>query len=273
MVATGMGGLQGGTDRGGGEVDRMGDQPAEGTAGGVRTGGRRPCPVEPSRWRFMDPAAAGPDGFVGFGADLEPPTLVHAYRNGVFPWPHPGIPLPWFCPDPRGVLDPAGVRVARSLRQRLRRCDWETTVDQAFAAVIGACARARGPGREDTWITGRMRAAYVQLHQLGWAHSLEVWDGDDLVGGLYGVQVGGVFTGESMFHRASDASKVALVDLAARFAEAGGTLIDTQFTTDHLAGLGAHDLPRAAFLTLLAKVRDDDVTLPVDRRPVDSLAG
>jgi leucyl/phenylalanyl-tRNA--protein transferase len=268
----------------------MRDQGAEdagarvaGVHDGVHDGGRdsararryasRPRPMSPSRWRFMDPAEADPDGFVGVGADLEPETLAHAYRQGIFPWPHPGMPLPWFCPDPRGVLEPTAVRVSRSLRQRLRRCGWETTVDQAFTQVIAACARARGPGRDDTWITPRMRSAYTTLHQLGWAHSVEVWEGDDLVGGLYGVQVGGIFTGESMFHLASDASKVALVDLAARFTEAGGTLIDTQFTTEHLATLGTRDLPRAAYLALLAKVRDDDVLLPTDRRPVRELAG
>jgi leucyl/phenylalanyl-tRNA---protein transferase len=253
----------------------MGDQDADraGAHGDLHAGVRRPQPLQPSRWRFMDPVVADPEGFVGVGADLEPATLVDAYRQGVFPWPHPGVPLPWFCPDPRGVLDPGAVRVSRSLRQRLRRCGWETTVDRAFPEVISACARARGPGRDDTWITARMRAAYGNLHRLGWAHSVEVWDGADLVGGLYGVQVGGAFTGESMFHRASDASKVALADLAARFTEAGGTLIDTQFTTEHLGSLGAQDMPRAAFLALLAKVRDDDVQLPDDRRPVSVLAG
>jgi leucyl/phenylalanyl-tRNA---protein transferase len=253
----------------------MGDHGAERASvrEGVRPGVQRPRPLGPSRWRFPDPAGADPEGFVGVGADLEPETLAHAYRHGIFPWPHPGMPLPWFCPDPRGVLDPAAVRVSRSLRQRLRRCGWETTVDHAFTEVIGACSRARGPGRDDTWITGGMRTAYTNLHRLGWAHSVEVWDGDDLVGGLYGVQVGGVFTGESMFHHATDASKVALVDLAARFTEAGGTLIDTQFTTDHLASLGTHDVPRAAFLALLAEVRDDDVPLPAERRPVGRLVG
>ena len=233
---------------------------------------RRPRPPGPSRWRFTEPADSDPEGFVGFGADLEPATLVHAYRQGVFPWPHPGAPLPWFCPDPRGVLVPGELRVARSLRQRLRRSGWETTVDRAFAAVIAACAAARGPNRDGTWITSSMRAAYQAIHELGWAHSVEVWDGGELVGGLYGVQVGGVFTGESMFHRASDASKVALADLASRFAAAGGTLIDAQFTTEHLVTLGAREIRRAAFLDLLASVRDDDVVLPTDRRPVARLA-
>jgi leucyl/phenylalanyl-tRNA---protein transferase len=230
----------------------------------------------PSRWRFPDPATAGEDGLVGIGADLEPATLLDAYRRGIFPWPHPGAPLLWFSPDPRGVIPPDGVVVTRSLRARLRRSGWETTVDAAFAAVIDACADRPGAGGvpgEGTWITPPMRTAYRRLHQLGHAHSLEVWDGDRLVGGLYGIGVGGVFTGESMFHLATDASKVALVDLAARFAEAGGRLIDVQVVTPHLATLGARDLPRAEFLALLHHVRDDPVRLAADRRPVARLCG
>ncbi len=234
----------------------------------------------PSRWRFPDPATAGDDGLVGIGADLEPATLVDAYQQGIFPWPHPGAPLPWFSPDPRGVIPLDGLVVSRSLRARLRRSGWETTVDRAFAAVLAGCAdRPRGgsgkpslPADQDgTWITAPMRAAYRRLHDLGHAHSLEVWAGDRLVGGLYGVGVGGVFAGESMFHLATDASKVALVDLVARLAEAGGRLIDVQMVTPHLASLGARDLPRADFLDLLARVRDDPVSLATDRLPVARL--
>jgi leucyl/phenylalanyl-tRNA---protein transferase len=241
----------------------------------------------PSRWRFPDPATAGSDGLVGIGADLEPATLLDAYRQGIFPWPHPGAPLPWFSPDPRGVVPLDGLVVSRSLRARLRRSGWETTVDRAFAAVLAGCAdrprgaQAGGPGglkpsppesQGGTWITPPMRAAYQRLHDLGHAHSLEVWAGGELVGGLYGVGVGAVFTGESMFHLASDASKVALVDLVARLAEAGGRLIDVQMVTPHLASLGARDLPRAEFLSLLARVRDQPVRLATDRLPVARLA-
>jgi leucyl/phenylalanyl-tRNA--protein transferase len=238
----------------------------------------------PSRWRFPDPATAGEDGLVGIGADLEPATLLDAYRRGIFPWPHPGAPLPWFSPDPRGVIPLDGLVVSRSLRARLRRCGWETTVDRAFAAVLAGCAdrpteegpggRRPGPpesGEGGTWITPPMRVAYQRLHDLGHAHSLEVWAGGELVGGLYGVGVGRVFTGESMFHLASDASKVALVDLAARLAEAGGCLIDVQMVTPHLASLGARDLPRAVFLDLLARVRDQPVRLATDRLQVARL--
>ncbi|HZA80421.1 MAG TPA: leucyl/phenylalanyl-tRNA--protein transferase [Actinomycetes bacterium] len=226
----------------------------------------------PSRWRFPDPATAGEDGLVGIGADLEPATLLDAYRRGIFPWPHPGVPLPWFSPDPRGVIPLDGLVVSRSLRARLRRSGWETTVDRAFAAVLAGCADRRGTPREDgTWITPAMRVAYQRLHDLGHAHSLEVWAGGELVGGLYGVGLGGVFTGESMFHLATDASKVALVDLVARLAEAGGRLIDVQMVTPHLASLGARDLPRAEFLERLAEARDQPVRLATGRLPVARL--
>jgi leucyl/phenylalanyl-tRNA---protein transferase len=226
----------------------------------------------PSRWRFPDPTTVGEEGLVGIGADLEPATLLDAYRQGIFPWPHPGAPLPWFSPDPRGVIPLDGVRCARSLRARLRRSGWETTVDRAFPAVIAACADRPGSVREGgTWITGPMRSAYRRLHDLGHAHSLEVWSGGELVGGLYGVAVGGVFTGESMFHLATDASKAALVDLAARLTEAGGSLIDVQMVTPHLASLGAVDMPRDDFLDLLARVRDQRVRLATDRLPVARL--
>jgi leucyl/phenylalanyl-tRNA---protein transferase len=238
-----------------------------------RHGRPLPLPIPgPSRWRFPDPATAGEDGLVGIGADLEPATLVEAYRQGIFPWPHPGAPLPWFSPDPRGVIPLDGVTVSRSLRVRLRRSGWETTIDRAFAAVLAGCAdRPRDQLEGGTWITPPMRAAYQRLHDLGHAHSLEVWDADELVGGLYGVGVGGVFTGESMFHLATDASKVALVDLTARLTQAGGCLIDVQMVTPHLASLGARDLARAEFLDLLARVRDDPVRLPTDRLPVARL--
>jgi leucyl/phenylalanyl-tRNA--protein transferase len=170
------------------------------------------------------------------------------------------------------VIPLDGLAVSRSLRARLRRSGWETTVDRAFAAVLAGCADRPGPIREGgTWITPPMRAAYQRLHDLGHAHSLEVWDGAELVGGLYGVGVGGVFTGESMFHVVSDASKVALVDLVARLGEAGGCLIDVQMVTPHLASLGARDVPRAEFLALLARVRDRPVRLAGDRLPVARL--
>lgn len=223
---------------------------------------RAPRDVGQSRWEIPDPHRADLDGVVGVGADLHPTTLVAAYRNGVFPWPHEGMPLPWFCPDPRAVFDVEAVHVSRSLRRTLRRSGWASTVDAAFAEVVDAC----GEGRDDgTWITPEMTAAYQRLHDAGWAHSLEVWDGDELVGGIYGVLVGGIFTGESMFHRADDASKVALVDLCARLGEAGASWLDAQLPTTHLRSMGAETWPRPLFLRRLAAVRDLDVRPVADR--------
>jgi leucyl/phenylalanyl-tRNA---protein transferase len=228
-----------------------------------------PHPVPPSSWLLPDPHEADVDGVVGVGADLSPSTLVDAYRRGIFPWPHPGVPLPWFSPDPRGVIHLDSLHVSRSLRRTLRQSGWTTTVDVAFDEVMDGCAER--PGEVGTWISPAMARAYERLHELGWAHSLEVWEGDDLVGGVYGVQVGGVFTGESMFHRATDASKVALADLCARFRAAGGRVLDVQLTTPHLRSLGAVDVPRETFVRLLTTARDLDVRLATRRRTVDRL--
>lgn len=239
--------------------------------------------VGPSRWLLPDPESADLDGLVAFGADLDAPTLVDAYRHGLFPWPHEGVAvLPWFSPNPRGLVDLRGRQPApsRSMRQRLRRSGWTTTVDRDFDAVVEACSRrpeCRVDGADDsgTWINDAMRAAYGRLHRLGWAHSVEVWSGGDqgdrLVGGLYGVTVGGCWTGESMFHSESDASKVAFLDLCSRWAEAGGTVVDVQIPTDHLVSLGAVAVGRHDFINRLADIRDDDVRLIVDRLDVARL--
>lgn len=224
-------------------------------------------PVAPCRWD-LDPAQADGDGVVGVGADLDVATLVAAYHRGVFPWPHSGVPLLWFSPDPRAVLAPARFHVSRSLRSTLRSCGLETTVDEDVAAVIAACAQRD----EGSWITSEMQDAYLELAALGWVHSVEVRDGAELVGGIYGVQVGGVFTGESMFHRRDDASKIALLDLCARFAEAGGVLVDVQLPTDHLRSLGAVPIAREAFLRVLRHEAPRACLMRADRLPVSRLA-
>ncbi len=224
-------------------------------------------PVAPCRWD-LDPAQADADGVVGVGADLDVATLVAAYHRGVFPWPHSGVPLPWFSPDPRAVLAPARFHVSRSLGRTLRSSGLETTVDEDVASVIAACAQRD----EGSWITTEMQDAYLELAALGWVHSVEVRDGDDLVGGIYGVQVGGVFTGESMFHRRDDASKIALLDLCARFAEAGGVLVDVQLPTDHLRSLGAVPIAREAFLRVLRHESQRACLMRADRLPVSRLA-
>lgn len=226
-----------------------------------------PRPVLPCRWD-LDPTQADEDGVVGVGADLDVETLVAAYHRGVFPWPHAGMPLLWFSPDPRAVLAPDRFHVSRSLRRTLRRSGFETTVDADVEGVISACAERD----EGTWITAEMRDAYLELAALGWVRSVEVWDGAELVGGIYGVQVGGVLTGESMFHRRDDASKVALLDLCARFGEAGGILIDVQLPTEHLRSLGAVPIARDAFLRILRHEASRPCLMRADRLPVSRLA-
>ncbi len=198
--------------------------------------------------RFPDPREAPEDEPLAVGGDLEPATLLDAYSHGIFPWPSGGV-LWWWSPDPRAVVPLDAVHVSRSLSRTLRSGRFTTTVDQAFPAVMAACARRPGEG---TWITGRMRRAYERLHGLGHAHSVEVWQDDALVGGLYGVTVGAAFMGESMFHRVSDASKVALVALAAHLRDRGFVLLDAQLPTPHLMSLGAVEWPRERYLEVLA---------------------
>jgi leucyl/phenylalanyl-tRNA--protein transferase len=212
-----------------------------------------PVPVEPPRspWRFPDPATAGPEDVVGLGADLEPGTVLAGYRAGLFPMPIRELgDIGWWSPDPRGVLPLDGLRVTASLRRACRR--FEIRVDTAFEEVLVSCG---DPRRANGWISPEIRAAYRRLHELGWAHSVEAWTGDgELAGGLYGVEVGGLFAGESMFHRRPDASKVALVALVERLRSAPGAddrLLDVQWRTDHLASLGAVDVDRREYLRRL----------------------
>jgi leucyl/phenylalanyl-tRNA--protein transferase len=196
---------------------------------------------------------------VAVGGDLEPDTLLEAYRNALFPMPlQPTGVLAWWSPDPRGIILPKDFHVSRTLRRSCRR--FEVRVDTAFAAVIDACA---DPARPHGWITPEIRDAYVRLHELGWAHSVETWQHDCLVGGVYGVAIGGLFAGESMFHRRSDASKVALARVASLLtdeapqSQAGGAsdtrLLDVQWLTPHLARLGAGEIPRRHYLGLLER--------------------
>jgi leucyl/phenylalanyl-tRNA---protein transferase len=203
----------------------------------------------PCAWRFPPPYAASPDGLLAVGADLEPGTLLAAYRSGVFPMPLSGVgELTWFSPDPRGVVPLDEFRPSRSLRRSARR--FTVTADAAFADVVAGCADPRRPGG---WITPAIRTAYERLHALGWAHSLEVWDERGaLAGGLYGVEIGGLFAAESKFHRQTDASKVALAALVERLRAAGGErLLDVQWTTPHLRSLGARDIARVDYLARL----------------------
>jgi len=211
-----------------------------------------PVPPPPLRWAFPPVADADADGLVGVGADLEPGTVLAAYRRGMFPMPlGTHGPIGWWSPDPRAVIPLDGLRVARSLRRNLRR--YEVRVDTAFAAVIDACA---DPGRPHGWISPEIHGAYRTLHDLGWAHSVEAWSCDDgeLVGGLYGLAIGGLFAGESMFHRRTDASKAALVGLVGLLRDDGvaDRLLDVQWQTPHLASLGAVEVGRADYVARVA---------------------
>lgn len=212
--------------------------------------GRVPSPVGPSRWRFPAAELWPDEDLIAAGADLEPATLVDAYRRGLFPMDISGMPgfLGWWSPDPRGVIPLDRLRVTKSLRQSARR--FEVRVDTAFEPVIRACG---APSRDDGWITDAFVAAYVRLHELGWAHSIEVFDREgELAGGLYGVRIARFFAGESMFHWQRDASKVALLALVELMRDSGMRLLDTQWCTPHLASLGAIEVPRRQYLAALA---------------------
>ena len=194
----------------------------------------------------VESALRAPNGLLAAG-DLSPERLLAAYREGVFPWFGEEDPILWWSPDPRMVLYVREVHVSRSLNKVLKSTRFRVTLDTAFPAVVRACAEARRD-HEGTWITPAMEDAYVHLAELGHAHSVEAWQGDSLVGGLYGVAVGKMFFGESMFSRVSDASKVALVSLARQLERWGMPVIDCQMSTSHLASLGARDIPRADFV-------------------------
>lgn len=211
---------------------------------------------------FPDPREADPDGLVGVGNDLSVPTLVAAYTRGIFPWPAPGLRvIPWVSPDPRAVLELDRLHVPRSLRQEARKGRFMFTLDRAFSRVIAACARAPRPGQRSTWITPAMERAYVELHRAGHAHSVEVWEGERLVGGVYGVSAGGVFAGESMFHEAPNASKLALLFLLDHLRARGASFMDIQMVTPHMEVLGAREIPRSEYLDRLAAEQARGLTL------------
>lgn len=202
-------------------------------------------PIEPPAWDFPDATQAGPDEIVALGADLEPATLLDAYRRGLFPM-RVGRRLAWFSPDPRGVIPLDGFHASRSLRRAIPR--FEVRLDTAFVAVMRACADRRRP---HGWIDDSFIDAYSQLHDLGYAHSVEVWQGEALAGGLYGVRIGALFAGESMFHRVTNASKVACWATVELLRLDGAALFDVQWTTPHLVSLGAVDIDRDEYLRRL----------------------
>ncbi|MBP6627694.1 MAG: leucyl/phenylalanyl-tRNA--protein transferase [Arenimonas sp.] len=194
-----------------------------------------------------------PNGLLAMGGDLSPARLLNAYRCGIFPWFSEGEPILWWCPDPRMVFFTETFRLPARMCRQLRQSRWELRADTAFADVIDACAHSPRPGQDGTWITAGMRAAYVELHRLGHAHSLEVFDGERLVGGIYGVAIGRMFFGESMFSAVPGGSKVALAGLARLLAGWGWPMIDAQVENPHLLSLGGQRLARPAFLAHVAR--------------------
>jgi len=196
-----------------------------------------------------DPSAALPNGLIAAGGDLDPGTVLAAYSAGIFPWPDPYGRLFWWSPDPRAFLPLDGLHESRSLRRKRRRGAFRVTADKACSEVMAGCADRP----EGTWITPRMKAAYLELHELGWVHSIEVWTGERLAGGIYGIAIGGFFAAESMFHRETDASKVALAELVERLARSGFALLDVQFLTNHLVSLGARTIARDEYLARLRR--------------------
>ncbi|WP_342622689.1 leucyl/phenylalanyl-tRNA--protein transferase [Pseudomonas alkylphenolica] len=203
----------------------------------------------------LDRALRDPNGLLAAGGDLSAERLVQAYRHGCFPWYQDGQPILWWSPDPRTVLFPDELHVSRSLRKFIRQGHYQVSFDQDFAAVIKACAAPRDYA-DGTWITDSMQAAYLKLHQQGFAHSVEVRQNGELVGGLYGLAMGRLFFGESMFSRADNASKVGFVTLVEHLQQAGFVLIDCQMPTDHLHSLGARDIARATFADYLQRYLD-----------------
>lgn len=195
----------------------------------------------------VETALTEPNGLLCAGLDLSPERILAAYRQGVFPWFNPGEPVLWWSPDPRMVLAPVEVKVSRSLRQRMKRGGYEIRVDTSFREVMLGCAAPR-KGQSGTWISRPMLDAYTRLHELGYAHSVETWMDGELAGGLYGVAIGRMFYGESMFSRRDDASKLALVHLCRQLEARGFGLIDCQMETAHLASMGAKPIPRRDFI-------------------------
>ena len=200
---------------------------------------------------FPPPDYADPSGLLAVGGDLSCERLLEAYRLGIFPWYSDDQPILWWSPDPRLVLKLDEFKVSRSLRKTLKKDVFKVTLDRAFEEVIRGCASAPREGQRGTWITKEMQQAYIELHGLGYAHSVETWWGEELAGGIYGVSLGKAFFGESMFHRRTDASKVALAVLVETLQRWGFHFIDAQMTTEHLLGLGATEMPRRIFLRRL----------------------
>jgi len=222
-------------------------------------------PIEPQTTtvNFPNPREAGRREIIAVGEDFRPGTLLKAYRAGIFPWPHPvddGTVVAWFSPLRRTVLPLDALHWSRSLKRTLRKHPFRVTVDRAFRDVMIACGSVRAEG---TWILPSMVDAYTELHRLGWAHSVEVWEGEELVGGIYGIAIGRALSAESMFHKRTDASKIAFATLAEKMAASGFMVFDAQVMNPHLASLGCVEIPRNAYLDMLAKATAREPTVPI----------
>jgi leucyl/phenylalanyl-tRNA---protein transferase len=202
----------------------------------------------------VEKALASPNGLLAAGRDLSPERILDAYSRGIFPWYSEGEPVLWWSPDPRMVLFPDELKISRSLAKRLKNSDYEVRFDTAFRDVMLACAETRRPQQDGTWITADIINGYCKLHELGFAHSAETWIDEQLVGGVYGVAIGHMFYGESMFHHVTNASKIAFVHLVQRLQKQGFGMVDCQMKTAHLASLGAREITRAEFSQRLAKL-------------------
>lgn len=207
---------------------------------------------------FPDPRVTSADGLLCVGGDLSVETLLAAYSRGIFPWPQEGFPLLWFSPPKRGVLEFSKLHIAKSLRRFINKTSYELRVNTAFEEVIQECAMLPRKGQDGTWILPEMWRAYIDLHQAGYAHSFEIWQDNELVGGLYGVYIAGVFSGESMFFKKSNMSKVALVEAVGYLASHGLQWMDVQMVTEQLAAMGGEYIPRDAFLDLVDRSAEKD---------------
>jgi len=215
---------------------------------------------------FPDPRDALADGLLMVGGDLTPETLLEAYSFGIFPWPQEGYPMLWFSPEHRGVIDFTKIHIPQSFKKFLKKCDWQITVNTEFQEVIERCQRAHRPGQAGTWISPQMKRAYLQFHRLGHAHSIEVWRGEKLIGGLYGVYVAGVFAGESMFYVEPNASKYGLWWLINHLKASGHTWMDTQMVTPIVKSFGGYYISRNLFLRRLEKAKSEKRPSPFTRQ-------
>lgn len=211
--------------------------------------------------RFPNPRNATPEGILALGGDLEPESLILAYRQGIFPWPMDGLPLAWFCPSERAVLEYRNLHIPKSLEKLRRKNPFQFTIDQAFQKVITYCAQIPRPGQDGTWITDEIQEAYCEFHRLGHAHSFEAWKDGKLVGGLYGVDAGGAFAAESMFHFESNASKLVVLEMMDHFFKRGLDWVDIQVLTPHMEKLGAEMISRDRFLNQLQQTLKQNLKL------------